>query len=78
MSGHCESLFTERMCLRFCLVPLQRARGSRYVPLSREVLRPRAPNDVMLMWDRRYFAENVNGFLVLDRAAPSRRGAAKP
>ncbi|CAE7836607.1 unnamed protein product [Symbiodinium sp. CCMP2592] len=60
MSIH--ELFTERMCFSLGLVPLQRARGSRRVPLAREVLRCRAPNDVMLMWDRRYFAVNLNGF----------------
>ena len=57
-----HELLTERKCLSFCLVPLQRARGFRYVPLAREVLRPRTPNDVMLMWERRDFAENLNGF----------------
>ena len=40
---------------------LQKARGSRYVPLVREVVRPRAPNEVLLMWDS-YFAVNLNGF----------------
>ncbi|CAE7209382.1 unnamed protein product, partial [Symbiodinium microadriaticum] len=62
VSMNIHELFTERMCMSFCLVPLQRARGSRYVPLSREVLQPRASNEVMLMWDRRFFAVNLNGF----------------
>ena len=57
-----RELFTERMCFNFGLVPSQRRLVSRYVSLHGEVLRPRSSNYVMLMWDRHYFAVQLNGY----------------
>ena len=56
-----HELFTERMCYNFGLVPSQRRLASRSVPLRDGILRPRSPNYVMLIWDRHYFAIQLNG-----------------
>ena len=56
-----HELFTERMCISFRLTPFSRAYGSRYFSISSEVLFQNVANEVMLMWDRHYFAVHVNG-----------------
>ena len=56
-----HELFTERMCFNFSLVPSQRRLVSRSVSLPGEVLRPRSLNYVRVMWDRHYFAVQLNG-----------------
>ena len=53
-------LFTERMSVSFRVIPLVRAYTPRKSRLPDGILLPDSTNQVMIMWDRRYFTAYIN------------------
>ena len=57
-------LFTERMSVSFRVIPLARAYTPRKSPLPDGILIPDSTNQVMIMWDRRYFTAYINNYIL--------------
>ena len=57
-------LFTDRMSVSFRVIPVARAYAPRRASLPHGILRSDTDNQIMIMWDRRYFTAYVNNYIL--------------